>query len=580
MKRFLSAIIILITLIILSPQSATGASKDKEELEWNRRKASYIFLEAMRQREKDNLDAFFELLRQAHRLDPENSIVSYYLGICYISMNNSSREIAEEGYRLMKKHFAEKPDDYDEAVTIANVASRLGHNDEAIAVLDTLTSRYPEKLEVRAMLADAYARNRQFREAIATYDSLEAVDGKSIAISLRKINYYLALDDTTGTINEGMDLYHSAPDNATYNLLMGNIYMQMGRQDSAMLYIDRAQVLDPENGMTYLTKAQIYYNDGDSVNYDKQIYQALISKDLDVENKVAVLTDYIKQLLAERDSSQRIDNLFKVLISQHPHESDIHDLYSEYFFTRGDYNKAAEQLEYVTDIDPSDSRNWKRLMMVYLIAENFPKTIETARKALEYNPANLDLYQYVAPAYYQIKEYDKALLTYRKALEIADSSDYALRSSLTCGIADVYGALNDTAKTIECYKEAIKLDPGNFVAMNNYAYYLAVRDIDLDEAERLSALAVKDEPANETYLDTYAVVFFRKKEYKLALAYIEKAIKNCREENAEILEHYGDILFMNGQFDKAAENWEKALELNPESDILKRKVKYKTYFNE
>ena len=316
------------------------------------------------------------------------------------------------------------------------------------------------------------------------------------------------------------------------------------------------------------------------MNYDKQIYQALISKDLDVENKVAVLTDYIKQLLAERDSSQRIDNLFKVLISQHPHESDIHDLYSEYFFTRGDYNKAAEQLEYVTDIDPSDSRNWKRLMMVYLIAENFPKTIETARKALEYNPANLDLYQYVAPAYYQIKEYDKALLTYRKALEIADSSDYALRSSLTCGIADVYGALNDTAKTIECYKEAIKLDPGNFVAMNNYAYYLAVRDIDLDEAERLSALAVKDEPANETYLDTYAVVFFRKKEYKLALAYIEKAIKNCREENAEILEHYGDILFMNGQFDKAAENWEKALELNPESDILKRKVKYKTYFNE
>ena len=155
-----------------------------------------------------------------------------------------------------------------------------------------------------------------------------------------------------------------------------------------------------------------------------------------------------------------------------------------------------------------------------------------------------------------------------------------MRSSLTCGIADVYGALNDTAKTIECYKEAIKLDPGNFVAMNNYAYYLAVRDIDLDEAERLSALAVKDEPANETYLDTYAVVFFRKKEYKLALAYIEKAIKNCREENAEILEHYGDILFMNGQFDKAAENWEKALELNPESDILKRKVKYKTYFNE
>ena len=96
----------------------------------------------------------------------------------------------------------------------------------------------------------------------------------------------------------------------------------------------------------------------------------------------------------------------------------------------------------------------------------------------------------------------------------------------------------------------------------------------------MSALCVRLEPNNATYLDTYAWVFFRKKEYSLALAYIEKAIKNCKEDNAEILEHYGDILFMNGQFDQAVENWEKALELDPESEILRRKVEYKTYFNE
>ena len=37
---------------------------------------------------------------------------------------------------------------------------------------------------------------------------------------------------------------------------------------------------------------------------------------------------------------------------------------------------------------------------------------------------------------------------------------------------------------------------------------------------------------------------------------------------------------MNGQFDKALENWKKALELNPDSEVLKRKVEYETYFNE
>ena len=580
MKKFIFGIIALLALTAMMPPATSKASKKDTPTGADCRKADYIFLEALRQRERDSIDAFFELLRHAHQLDPSNSVISYYLGFCYVTMDNSNRDIAEEGYRLMKEHFDAVPTDYDESLVYANVASRLGHNDEAISALDTLVKLFPDKLEARVMLADAYARGRHFREAIATYDYLESTEGKSLQLSLRKINFYMALNDTAGTIGEGRNLLLSAPDNATYNLLLGNIFMQVGNQDSALHYIDRAQQLDPENGMTYLTKAQIYYNEGDSVEYDKQIYQALISKDLDINNKVAVLTDYIQQLLAERDSSQRIDNLFKVLIRQHPHESEIHKLYSRYFATLHDYKKAAEQMEYVTDIDPSNAENWNLLMMFNLIAEDYPKALEAAQKALEYNPDSIELYQNIAPAYFQMKEYDKAIATYQKALEIADSTDYMLCSRLICGMADAYSALGDTTQAYDCYEKSLRLFPDNDLTLNNFAYFLAVRDMELDRAEQLSAKAVSLSPESPTVLDTYAWVFFRKKEYSLALAYIEKAIKNCKEDNAEILEHYGDILFMNGQFDQAVENWEKALELDPESEILRRKVEYKTYFNE
>ena len=183
-------------------------------------------------------------------------------------------------------------------------------------------------------------------------------------------------------------------------------------------------------------------------------------------------------------------------------------------------------------------------------------------------------------AYAHLKEYDKAIATYQKALEIADSTDYMLCSRLICGMADAYSALGDTTQAYDCYEKSLRLFPDNDLTLNNFAYFLAVRDMELDRAEQLSAKAVSLSPESPTVLDTYAWVFFRKKEYSLALAYIEKAIKNCKEDNAEILEHYGDILFMNGQFDQAVENWEKALELDPESEILRRKVEYKTYFNE
>ena len=70
------------------------------------------------------------------------------------------------------------------------------------------------------------------------------------------------------------------------------------------------------------------------------------------------------------------------------------------------------------------------------------------------------------------------------------------------------------------------------------------------------------------------------KDYKKALEYIEKTIEVTEEVSAVLYEHYGDILFMNGEPMKALEQWKKALELDPNSEMLKKKVKNKTYFYE
>ncbi len=95
-------------------------------------------------------------------------------------------------------------------------------------------------------------------------------------------------------------------------------------------------------------------------------------------------------------------------------------------------------------------------------------------------------------------------------------------------------------------------------------------------------MAVEQTPDNVTYLDTYAWVLFKMGEYKEALDYmraaIEKCDKNGKDDSDELFEHYGDILFVNGEPEKAVEYWEKALKLNPEKELLKRKVTHKTYF--
>ena len=94
----------------------------------------------------------------------------------------------------------------------------------------------------------------------------------------------------------------------------------------------------------------------------------------------------------------------------------------------------------------------------------------------------------------------------------------------------------------------------------------------------MAALAVKDDPENANFIDTYAWVFFAKKDYQMALLYIKSAVE--KDEDNHLLEHYGDILWFNDDKDGAVEQWTKALETDPDNELLQRKVKDKTYYEE
>ena len=557
-----------------------GAKKNDSNAEELQRKSHYVFLEAMRKKAIGEFDSYYELLRYAYNLDTANTAIGYYLGYMSLVSEDNTAEKLETNLSLMRKHFDSVPEDQYESAMYGNVCNKLRRNDEALRVWSRLVGLFPSNVNFKYKLADTYAAKGNFKQAIAIYDSIEVNEGMSIPITLRKVNYHMAYNDTAGSIDEGLRLVKSAPANVDYNLFMGNMYLQFAEHDSAMLYFDKALEIDPNNGYAYLYKADYYKLTGDSVNYDKQIYNALINKNIEIDQKISVLTDYVRESLRDTImASERAENLFSVLIDQHPHESAIHDLYSQYLVTVKDYGGAAEQLGYVLDLEPANAENWKKLMLINLMDENYEEAFKAADKALEYNPDNIELYQYIAPAYYQIEEYDKAIATYAVAMEKADTTDSELMSSLASGLGDVYFMKKDTLKAFEQYEKALEYNPGNIMAMNNYAYFLAESGHDLDKAERLSGMSVKYEPENPTYLDTYAWIYFKKGEYSLALTYMKAAIANSDgEQSADLYEHYGDILFMNGFHEEALPNWEKALELNPDSEILQRKVKHKTFF--
>lgn len=556
------------------PFAIRGSASKKEGItQANRVKATYVLMEAQRQHFLEHDDAFYHLIAYAYSLDSTNTSIAFYMGVA--KFERTSFEHTDEltaALAQMRKHVEAHPEDKYEARLYAHAAFLVNQYQEGLRVLNIQHQLYPQDDNLLSTMADAYEKTSDYQKALAIYDTLQQWRGQSVELSSAKLKAYQALNDTTGAIHEMRVLLASAPTNADYNLAMGKMLFMFGYRDSAMVYYDKAQQYEPDNGLTYLTKAEYYLALGDTLNYDRQTYQALVSTDLDVESKLQILVNYTKTLLSAKDTTHRTDHLFDVLIEQHPLEPQIRVLYSEYLMFIDNNEGAAEQIDYALNLDPTNEELWTRLMAYHLYAGNYEKAIEVGDKAIRLNPDNVELYSYLGSSCYSVKQYDKAIEVYDKALAILDSTQVDDRSNLLSGKADVKFAMGDTIAAFALYDQSLDINPDNPGTLNNYAYFLALSNRDLDKAERMSAKTIVEDAANPTYLDTYAWVFYMRKEYTMAQLYIEMAINNEEQPTSELFEHYGYILLANGDKQKALEQWRKAIELKPDNEQLVKQI--------
>lgn len=564
----------LMLIAMALPFAIRGSASKKEGItQANRVKATYVLMEAQRQHFLEHDDAFYHLIAYAYSLDSTNTSIAFYMGVA--KFERTSFEHTDEltaALAQMRKHVEAHPEDKYEARLYAHAAFLVNQYQEGLRVLNIQHQLHPQDDNLLSTMADAYEKTSDYQKALAIYDTLQQWRGQSVELSSAKLKAYQALNDTTGAIHEMRALLASAPTNADYNLAMGKMLFMFGYRDSAMVYYDKAQQYEPDNGLTYLTKAEYYLALGDTLNYDRQTYQALVSTDLDVESKLQILVNYTKTLLSAKDTTHRTDHLFDVLIEQHPLEPQIRVLYSEYLMFIDNNEGAAEQIDYALNLDPTNKELWTRLMAYYLYAGNYEKAIEVGDKAIRLNPDNVELYSYLGSSCYSVKQYDKAIEVYDKALAILDSTQVDDRSNLLSGKADVKFAMGDTIAAFALYDQSLDLNPDNPGTLNNYAYFLALSNRDLDKAERMSAKTIVEDAANPTYLDTYAWVFYMRKEYTMAQLYIEMAINNEEQPTSELFEHYGYILLANGDKQKALEQWRKAIELKPDNEQLVKQI--------
>ena len=539
---------------------------------------NYFFLEAIRQQEMGNFAAAFDLLRHARDINPNAPEVYYEIAGYYIDMQNGkvARYYFEKAAELA-------PDNPAYLEKLGQFYISQANYEQALAAYERLYANNKTREDVLQILYQLYGSQNNYKKMIEVIERMEMLLGSSEQLSLTKMQIFEQMGDKRKAQAELMRLVQKNPLDLNYRIMLGNWFFQNDKKKEAFKEYQAVLKEEPNNAAAQLSLLD-YYRDAKNEKVVEELTQKLLeSKKTEKETKMALLRQVIidNQQSDAKDSLEVI-KLFDRVLSYPQEDADIVMMKAAYLTLKNapvdSVNKVYEQ---AIAIEPDNSRARIALIQNIWKEEQYDKVISISRPAQEYNPEEMIFYYFEGFAQYMKKENDAALQTFKKGVaQIKPDSDPNIVSDFYAIMGDILHEKGLDKEAFEAYDSCLHWRPENLAALNNYAYYLSLSKNDLKKAEQMSYKTIKKEPANPTFLDTYAWILFLQERYEEANIYIDQAIKNDTTPSGVLFEHAGDIYYHVGKTAEALASWQQALKLGDKSATLKKKIELQKYIAE
>ena len=533
------------------------------------------FIDGMKFMLLEDYPKALEQFQRAYVINPTNAGLNYKLAetIMLLGRANEAIPFAQVAVQTEDKN----PFYY---LLLAQLYSGQQRYEEATKVLTQLTREVPNTEQYLFNLAELYLAQNKYEDALKTYDRIEKQYGFVEELSYKKQQIYLRQNNLEKALQEGEHLINSDPTEIRYILAQAEMLANNKRIEEAVALLNKGVNIDQGNAQAHLLLADLYRQKGEMAIAEKHLKAAFSLPGLDIDARVKIVVDYIRQFpVPPATPDPALQNIALELaestIKAHPQEAkayavagDVQALIQKRQDARTNYLKAVR-------LDNSHYKIWQQIVFIDAELMQPDSLLNHTEKALELFPNQAMMWFYNGTAYLLKKNPTKAVKSLEFGKKLA-ASDPEMQTQFNLQLGDTYQSLKEYTKSDAAYESVLAGDPDNAHVLNNYSYYLSLRNQNLTKAKSMAERLIKANPKEATYLDTYGWVLYKLKDYAGARKYLEEAIS--LKKDADILEHYGDVLYQLGEKDAALQQWQKAKQIGKASDLIDKKIKDKKLY--
>lgn len=482
---------------------------------------------------------------------------------------------------------------------LANVFIQARENDSAAVVLEKIIEIDHSNVNTYYKLARIYEDSKPLK-AIEVYEKLTEIIGPEWNVLIRVADLYEKLGYKEEASESLQNLLNIDPSNIALQKMIIDFYQRNEKYDAAIKMLDDILESTPDDLDARERKAQLFIQKNDWGAAAEQYKYILEQPDVPLDVKISIGATYFNKSFTDSVALPIAKDLFQSIDADTSHWR-VKLYLGAIAINERDDSTAIKHFKYVTENAKYNSDAWIQLGGLYFdnqkyeeaekimneAIELFPNEFavnlilglslaqqgksaegkEYLKTATDLNPNDLNALSAYGFALGQLNENEEAVKYLKMALRI-DPNNLNILGQL--GL--IYNNLENWTESDSLYERALQLDSANALINNNYAYSLSERGLQLERTLKMIEIAMDADSSNSSYLDTYGWIFFKLEEYDKAYYYIKKAIDIDGENNAVLLEHLGDVLFMQGKEEDAVELWREALELDASNETLKQKI--------